>query len=105
LQNKAGKFVEADAKSGQAGLATVKWDEQLRGWSHDPEGDDCYPIVTYSWLILYRDYGDANKAKTIRELVKYCLTTGQAEADKLGYLALPAAASERALKALDNVKP
>jgi len=38
-------------------------------------------------------------------MVKYCLTTGQAEADKLGYLALPKTAVERALKALDNVKP
>ena len=104
-QNKAGKFVEANAKSGQAGLATIKWDDQLRGWNADPEGDESYPIVTYSWLILYRDYGDGNKAKTIRDLVKYSLTKGQAEADALGYLALPTAAAERALKALDNVRP
>lgn len=105
LQNKAGKFVEATVAAGQAGLATVKWDEHLRGWNHDPEGDASYPIVTYSWLILYRDYGDAAKAKAIRELVRYCLTTGQKEADALGYLAMPKEAVERAEKALDNVKP
>jgi phosphate transport system substrate-binding protein len=105
LQNKAGKFVEAGEKSGQAGLATIKWDDQLRGWNPDPEGDDSYPIVTYTWLILYRDYGDANKAKAIRELVKYCLTDGQKDADALGYLAMPPSAVERAMKALDNVKP
>jgi len=105
LQNKAGKFVEANEKSGQAGLATIKWDDQLRGWNTDPEGDESYPIVTYTWLILYRDYGDAAKAKAIRDLVKYCLTEGQKEADKLGYLSMPSSAVERATKALDNVKP
>ena len=105
LQNKAGKFVEPTVAAGQAGLSTVKWDDHLRGWNHDPEGDECYPIVTYSWLILYRDYGDAAKAKAMREIVKYCLTTGQMESDSLGYLALPKEAAERAEKALENVKP
>jgi phosphate transport system substrate-binding protein len=104
LQNRAGKFVEADAASGQAALATIELDDKLRGWNPDPAGDACYPIVTYSWLILYREYPDARKSKVVRNLVKYCLEQGQAASDGLGYLPLPKTTVERAVQALGDAK-
>jgi phosphate transport system substrate-binding protein len=38
LQNKAGNYVEASAKSGQATLATAVLGPDLRGWIEDPAG-------------------------------------------------------------------
>src|SRR5215510_6035711 len=46
LQNKAGQFVLADTKSGQATLATATLDSRLRGWIEDAAGPEAYPIAT-----------------------------------------------------------
>jgi phosphate transport system substrate-binding protein len=88
LQNKAGRFVLADTKSGQATLATATLDDRLRGWIEDPAGPDAYPIATFTWLLAYKKQ-DAKKAEWMRKLVDYCVTTGQSIADSMGYIPLP----------------
>ena len=88
LQNKAGQFVLADTKSGQATLATATLDSRLRGWIEDPAGPDAYPIATFTWLLFYKKQ-DAKKAEWLRKLVEYCVTTGQSISDSMGYIPLP----------------
>ena len=55
LQNKAGKFISPSATAGQATLAATQNDmpANLRMFFPDPPGEDSYPIVTYSWILLY----------------------------------------------------
>jgi phosphate transport system substrate-binding protein len=89
LQNKAGQFVLADTKSGQATLATATLDAHLRGWIEDPAAPDAYPIATFTWLLFYKKQ-DAKKAEWLRKLVDYCVTTGQSISDSMGYIPLPA---------------
>jgi len=89
LQNKAGQFVLADTKSGQATLATATLDSRLRGWIEDPAGPDAYPIATFTWLLFCKKQ-DAKKAEWLRKLVEYCVTTGQSISDSMGYIPLPA---------------
>ena len=57
LQNKAGNYVAAGAKSGAATLAGAKLGPDLRGWIEDPEGADAYPIATFTWLLFYKQAG------------------------------------------------
>jgi phosphate transport system substrate-binding protein len=94
LQNKAGNFILADTKSGQATLATATFDSRLRGWIEDPVGADAYPIATFTWLLAYKKQ-DARKAEWMRKLVEYCVTTGQSIADSMGYIPLPANVVEK----------
>ena len=94
LQNKAGNFILADTKSGQATLATATFDSHLRGWIEDPAGADAYPIATFTWLLAYKKQ-DARKAERMRKLVEYCVTTGQSIADSMGYIPLPANVVEK----------
>jgi len=94
LQNKAGQFVLADTKSGQATLATATLDSRLRGWIEDPAGPDAYPIATFTWLLFYKKQ-DAKKAEWLRKLVEYCVTTGQSISDSMGYIPLPANVIEK----------
>src|SRR6516225_6589209 len=51
LENKAGKYIKADLKSGQAALASAQLGPDLRGWVEDPDGGDAYPIATFTWLL------------------------------------------------------
>jgi phosphate transport system substrate-binding protein len=103
LQNKAGKYVEASAKSGEAALASAKLGPDLRGWIEDPAGPDAYPIATFTWLLFYKQQ-DAKKAEILRKLVDYCATKGQAMADSLGYIPLPAPVVERVKAAANEIK-
>lgn len=104
LENKSGKFVKPSLESGQAALANVELPEDLRAWLPDPEGEDAYPIVTYTWLLCYKKYDDPQKAETLKEVVKYCLTEGQKISDEMGYVPLPANVVEKVTIALDNIE-
>ena len=104
LENKAGAFVAATSMSGQAALAGAQLPDNLIAWVSDPEGKDAYPIVTYTWVMLYKKYGDKRKLDTLKELFTYALTDGQKEAEPLGYIPLPANVVERAKAALQTVE-
>jgi phosphate transport system substrate-binding protein len=104
LENKAGKFVAASTASGQAALASVTFPDDMIAWTPDPAAEAAYPIVTYTWLILYRQYKDAKKLETLRDLIKYSVSEGQRVSESLGYIPLPDAAVEKVKAALDGVK-
>jgi len=89
LENKAGMFVEPTLESGQAALAGVTLPADLRAWLPDPDGAAAYPIVSYTWMLFYKQYSDAKMAEAIREMVKYCLTEGQKVSGEMGYIPLP----------------
>lgn len=104
LQNKAGNFIKASDESGAATLASVQLPENLRIWPQDPAGAQDYPIATFTWLLLYKQYTDAGKLKALKEFVTYGLTDGQKFAGELGYIPLPAPVVEKAKAALESVK-
>lgn len=104
LENKAGAYVAATTASGQAGLAAVKMPDDLIAWVPDPEGKDAYSIVTYTWVILYKQYADKQKLDAIQDVMKYGLGDGQKASESLGYIPLPASVVEKAKAALQNVK-
>ena len=103
LENKAGRFVQATTKSGQAALGSAPLPDNLRFFFPDPDGPDSYPIVTLSWVLLYKDYGDAKKAAALRELLKWCLTEGQKSSEQLGYLPLSSNIVSPATAAVESI--
>jgi len=103
LQNKAGKFVEASIATGQAALAAVKMPENLIAWFPDPEGDASYPITTFTWVMCYKKYDSADKVKALKDVLSYCLTDGQKESEKMGYIPLPASVVDLDKAALDTI--
>jgi phosphate transport system substrate-binding protein len=104
LENKAGKFIAPTSASGQAALAAVTMPDDMVVWASDPEGAEAYPIVTYTWLILYKAYPDEKKLETLRDFVKFAVTEGQTMSDQLGYIPLPAPVVEKVKAAVDTVK-
>ncbi len=105
LENKEGKFVKPTEQSCAAALATAEMPENLRIFVPDPSGLDAYPIVTFSWILLYKDYPDTEKATSMRDLFQWCLLDGQNYATKFGYVPLPTSITEKALAALNTVGP
>ena len=105
LENKAGEFVEASTATGKAALAAIALPEDLIAWGPDPEGKDSYPIVTYTWVICYKNYKDAKKAKLLRDVLTWCATDGQKESEAKGYIPLPEDVVAKVKKAIANIGP
>ena len=105
LQNKAGEFVTATTASGAATLATTQFPpDLLRAWPSDPEGKDCYPISTFTWLLLYKKYDNAQIVEAVKKFVNFGLTDGQKFAEELGYIPLPKEVVDKNLEALKTVQ-
>ncbi|MFN3927494.1 MAG: phosphate ABC transporter substrate-binding protein PstS [Pseudanabaenaceae cyanobacterium] len=95
LQNRAGQFVSANPTTQTNGLARIPLDEQLRGSAPDPVGADVYPIVTYTWLLVYRQYARPEQVEGMQAFLTWALTTGQKFSAEMGYVPLPTPIVER----------
>ncbi len=105
LQNRDGKFVAPTPQSGAAGLAasTGAGLDALDESTTNPAGPKAYPIVTYSWLLLYRSY-PAEQNRILTSFVGYALDEGQSYAPYFGYLALPPSVVELGKAALSKMQ-
>jgi phosphate transport system substrate-binding protein len=105
LENKAGNYVLPTLESGQAALAGVVLPENMRAFIPDPPGKNAFPLVTYTWLLCFKDYSDTpDEATALRDVIRYCLTEGQIFSKELGYIPLPPEVAKRVLKAVDEIQ-
>jgi phosphate transport system substrate-binding protein len=104
LENKAGEFVAPTMASGQAALAAAEFPESLIAWVPDPKAKDAYPIVTYTWILAYKQYADKGKLEALKGVLNYAVTDGQKDAEALGYLPLPAPVVDKVKAALLTIK-
>jgi phosphate transport system substrate-binding protein len=78
--------------------------ENLRLMIPDPDGENAYPIVTLSWLLLYQHYPDPAKASALKQFVNFGLTEGQKSSRELGYIPLPDEIVSRSQRALETIQ-
>ena len=106
LENRSGNFVPPVAGSGTATLRhhETKMPDNLRIFFPDPEGEASYPIVTYSWIMLYERYPDAQKWAALRSFIEWGLSEGQAISEEIGYCRLPEAVAELAMNATAEIQ-
>jgi phosphate transport system substrate-binding protein len=62
-----------------------------------------YPISSTTYLLIYVNQADQDKAQTIVDFVTWALTTGQATASKLDYSPLPSDIASKGLEELAKV--
>ena len=93
VQNKAGNFITPTIESVTAAAAGAMADmgptTDFRVSLTNSPGAQAYPISSFTWLLLRKDYPDATKARELAKFVWNCVTQGQAQAPKLGYAPLP----------------
>lgn len=104
LKNAANKFVQASVDGATAAAATNSSVSPTNFSITNASCDTCYPIAGFSWVMLYTDYSDGAKGKSVVYLFKWLVTTGQADGKDLQYAALPSAVQQLALTNLKTVK-
>ncbi len=105
LENKAGNFIEPNDSSPTETLANThaQMPANLRLFLPDPDGDTSYPVVTYSWLLLYKQYDDMTKLEKLQGFIRWGLLEGQKFAPEFGYAPLPSEVAKSALNALEAI--
>jgi phosphate transport system substrate-binding protein len=103
LENKAGNFVTPGESAGLATLLSTPMPSNLRAFFPDPSGEDSYPIVTYTWIMLYRKYDSAQKRDDLVGFIRWCLSEGQQFNEQLGYVRLPPDVVSKATRALEGI--
>jgi phosphate transport system substrate-binding protein len=105
LQNKAGRFVLADAKSGTAGLNGVLLDARLGGSDCNPPGPESFPIVAFTWILAYEKGQGAAKAEAVRSFLNWGLAeAAQRQATALGYVPLQGEVLSKARAAVARIR-
>ena len=101
----AGNFIEPNIESAKSTLQAVELPENLRAFISDPEGENSYPIVTYTWLLTYKEYPDSNTSQALEKMIEDALNEGQAISPELGYIALPDNVRQKVAEAADVINP
>jgi phosphate transport system substrate-binding protein len=91
LKNKAGNFVEPTFEAvSQAAAGFIKnMPADLRVDITNADGKNSYPISGFTWLLVYKNMNDKNKAKAISNFLKWAVSDGQKYATGLYYAPLP----------------
>ena len=93
IKNRAGNFVVPTLESVSAAAAgvTLGADTDFRVSIVDAAGADAYPVASFTWLLIKPEMADADKARAIRDFVRWMTTPEAAKmAADLHYAPLPA---------------
>jgi len=97
VRNKSGKFVTPTFESVTAAAAgamkTMGPDTDFRVSITNTDDPAAYPISTFTWFLLHKQYADVDKARELVKFVWWSETEGQARCGDLGYASLPKALS------------
>ncbi len=106
VQNMAGEFVRSSLESvtEAAAGAAKSMPADFRVSITNAPGHGVYPISSFTWLLLYENPKDKQRAKIMVDFVKWALTDGQKYAKDLGYAPLPEAVVGLEMEALKRIK-
>ena len=92
VQNKAGRFVQPGAETFQEAAKNADWSGTKDFFliMTDAPGENAYPITATAFIIMYKQPKDLARAKIARDFFRWSLENGQAQADALNYVPLPA---------------
>ena len=93
VKNKAGKFVtpalETITEAAAGAMHAMDPSTDFRVSITNPDGDKAYPIASFTWFLLHKQYDDAAKATALVKFVWWAETEAQSRAEPLGYAPLP----------------
>jgi phosphate transport system substrate-binding protein len=106
VQNQAGEFVLSSLESVTAAAAAAAgaMPKDFRVSITNAPGKGVYPISSFTWLLLYENAKDKQRAKIMVEFMKWALTDGQKYAKELGYAPVPEAVIALEMEALKKIK-
>ena len=90
--NKAGKVVKPTLESFGSAAASADWKSAPLGYGLmlvDEPGENSWPIVGATYIMMFKDYPDAAKGKAVMDFFAWAFQNGAGIAKELDYVALP----------------
>jgi phosphate transport system substrate-binding protein len=106
LKNKSGAFVEPSIKSTSAAAAAAAkhMPADYRISLVNQPAKDAYPIVGFTWLLVYEQQKDPVKGKKLVEFLNWSMKKGQKMAGALLYAPLPENVEKMVEKTITGIK-
>ena len=100
--NSSGNAIEPTIKSAEAAQSGVTIPDDTEVLITNSSNPDAYPISGFTWLLVYAEQEDKQKAQSLAALIKWMLTDAQQFCEALDYVPLSDAAVEKAMGELEN---
>jgi phosphate transport system substrate-binding protein len=99
LKNAAGNWVKASLQGVTSAAASVKnMPSDYRVDITNAPGADAYPISSFTYLLIPTHPTDMAKEKVIKDLLSWCIKSGESEVQALSYAPLPASISDKVIQ-------
>ncbi len=92
VRNRAGNFIVPSKESIKAAAASAEWND-VKDFSlviTDAPGEQAYPISATNFILMYKNPKNAQRSKDSLAFFDWVYANGDASAESLGYVALPA---------------
>jgi phosphate transport system substrate-binding protein len=104
VKNAAGKFVKASLASTTAAAASAKIPADFRVSITDSPGKDAYPIASFTYLLIPRQFSDSTKKQAVVTFLNWMLDHGQSMVESLDYAPLPKQVAERERATIKEIR-
>ncbi len=91
VRNRDGNFVAPNVESFQSAAANADWAGSPGYYVvlTDQPGEGSWPITAATFILMYKDQPDAERARTMLEFFHWCYKHGDEDALGLGYVPMP----------------
>jgi len=98
VKNASGNFVKASIEGVTAAAASIKqMPADYRISITNAAGANAYPISSFTYLLIPTSGGDAAKRKVLKDMLSWCIKSGEGEVSQLSYAPLPEALQQKVL--------
>ena len=104
LRNKAGKYLEPSLDGAALAADQPNLPDNMEVMITDSSNPNAYPIVGFTWLLVYENQTDEAKADAVANLAWWMIHDGQKLASPLEYAPLKGAAIKKAEALVKKIK-
>lgn len=105
VKNASGNFVKASLESTTAAATGVKLPpNDFRVSITNAPGQDAYPISSFTYLLVPKQWKDSTKGKAFVDFLNWMLEKGQGMVTQLNYAPLPEAVRQKEMEAIKEIK-
>jgi phosphate transport system substrate-binding protein len=105
VKNATGNFVKASLESTTAAAAGAKMSAtDFRVSITNAPGKDAYPISSFTYLLIPKQWKDSSKGKAVADFLSWMLEQGQGMVRQLNYAPLPDTVKQKEMDAIKSIK-
>ncbi len=100
VKNQAGNWLKASIEGVTAAAATATIPADFRVSITNAPGKDSYPISSFTYLLIPAKPIHPENEKTLKDLLSWCVKTGEGETSQLSYAPLPESLQQKVLQTI-----